>query len=115
MSNFEKSTAAQIAAIKLVRKSGGWKDAGSAKVLWLEQGLIQIAYRTPFQRAPAETETNRYVRAVFGGKRNLPHGLDVWHNRKKVMNVEWDDDGNRDLISFRSGSWEDDIRQLLEV
>jgi hypothetical protein len=76
---------------------------------------LQIAYRTPFQKLPEPSEKIRYKRTALGGKPNLPYGLDVWYGGQKVMNVEWDDKGNKNVVSYRPGDWESDIRRLLEI
>jgi hypothetical protein len=35
----------------------------------------------------------------------MPYGLDIWAHQK-VMNLEWDDDGSVELITFKRGEWE---------
>jgi len=43
----------------------------------------------------------------MGRKLNLPYGVDLyWPGQGKVLNVQWDDDGNLDLVSFHRGEWE---------
>lgn len=93
-------------ATEMVKKFGIWKSVGPVKLLVFEQDTFQIAYRTPFQKLPAESQSTRYVRAALSGKPNLPYGLDIWHHSKKVLNVEWDDKGTRDIVNYRPGSWE---------
>ena len=67
---------------------------------------MKIGYRTPFQRLLAESDLLRYQRALVGGKENLPYGLYIWHAHKKVLNVEWSDDGALEVISYHPGEWE---------
>jgi hypothetical protein len=50
----------------------------------------------------------RYQVALFG-KENLPYGLDIWFAHKKVLNVEWNDEGLIKIISYRPGEWEDQL------
>jgi len=38
----------------------------------------------------------------------LPYGLDIWAP-KKVMNIEWSDQGELAIVSFRRGAWEDEL------
>ena len=70
--------------------------------------LIAIAYRTPFQKLPELSETDRYNRALLGGKEDLPYGLDIWFENKKPFSIQWD--SNRpprvDVIRFNRGDWE---------
>jgi hypothetical protein len=37
---------------------------------------------------------------------HLPYGLDIWHAHKKVLNVEWDDQGGFEVLSNKPGEWE---------
>jgi hypothetical protein len=48
----------------------------------------------------------KYMLAQIGKVANLPYGLDVWVSKKKVMNIEWADDGRVELISFKPGDWQ---------
>jgi hypothetical protein len=34
------------------------------------------------------------------------YGLDIWFPRKKVLNVEWNDEGLIQIGSYRPGAWE---------
>jgi hypothetical protein len=49
----------------------------------------------------------KYLAALYGipPRQNLPYGLDVW-TPTKVLNIEWDDQGNVELVRFRPGGWE---------
>jgi hypothetical protein len=105
----------QIDAINLVKKFGSWQSAGPVKLLVFARDHLQIAYRTPFQKLPEESEKMRYKRTALGGKPKLPYGLDVWYSGKKVMNIEWDDKGNRDVVTYRPGVWEAEIRRYFEA
>ena len=114
-SRTEQALAVQAITLELLKKHGGaWEDVSGIKFLCFERGPIKISYRTPFQKLPAESEIVKYMRSMLGGGSNLPYGLDIWHNHKKVMNLEWDDHGNRHLASFRRGDWVDDIHLLLQ-
>jgi hypothetical protein len=54
----------------------------------------------------------RYQYALLGGK-NLPYGLDIWFARKKVLNVEWNDEGLIQIMSYRPGAWEDQLSSFV--
>lgn len=45
-----------------------------------------------------------------------PGGYDLgsYFNGNKVMNVDWDERGKVDIITFRGGCWEDELLALLE-
>jgi len=57
------------------------------------------------------------LRRQRGIHMNLEYGLDVWAWRNgkfaKVMFVEWSASGLVDLVSFRRGPWEAELRALL--
>jgi hypothetical protein len=40
--------------------------------------------------------------------RNLQYGLDIWSGRK-VLNIEWSDDGEVKVVSYRPGQWEREV------
>ena len=37
------------------------------------------------------------------------YGLDIWPAHKKVLNVEWSEEGLIEIISYRPGEWEDQL------
>ncbi len=106
MADLERLLAIRSAALDLLAKSGAWESAGATNFLVYSGGAIKIAYRTPFQKLPTENDRSRYERTLRGFKRNLPYGIDVWYNGRKVMNIEWDDAGDFEVLSFRRGEWE---------
>jgi hypothetical protein len=69
---------------------------------------IEISYRTPFQ--PDDQSKQKYLAALYGIplRKNLPYGLDIWAP-KKVLNIEWNDRGKIELVSFRPGEWEAEL------
>ncbi len=93
-------------ALQLVKQRGAWVQVGSTNLLIAKPGQLTVAYRTPFQRLPAEDETTWYECAFISGKANLPYGLEAWHSDKKVLNIEWDDEGGVEVLSYRPGEWE---------
>ena len=80
-----------------------WQPVSGTRELGLELGNTKLLHRTPFSRFRPRRDFLRDQRALVGGKENLPYGLDIWHARKKVLNVEWSDDGDivSDLVSSR--------------
>jgi hypothetical protein len=42
----------------------------------------------------------------------LPYALDIWFARKKVLNVEWNDGGFIQIVSYRPGAWEGQLLSL---
>jgi hypothetical protein len=49
------------------------------------------------------------MRALDGGRMNLPYGLDIW-TPKKVLDVEWDNSSMIELIGYDPGRWEQLIK-----
>jgi hypothetical protein len=96
------------AAIAIVSRRGAWETyrPGAIKIMGARTGRIQISYRTPFQPLPDDQSKQKYLAALFGIplRQNLPYGLDIWAP-KKVLNIEWNDHGKVELVSFRPGEW----------
>ncbi len=67
---------------------------------------VAIKLRTPFQLLPPMSQLMRYQCALLGGEENLSYGIDIWFARKKVFNVEWNDKGSMQILSYRPGEWE---------
>jgi hypothetical protein len=80
--------------------------------MMLRNGEITVSPRTPFQRSP-ELKTKYYL-ALLGGPETLPFGLDVWHRQRKLLEIEWGENGRIAVVSFTSGDWELE-RSWLEV
>jgi hypothetical protein len=102
----ERMLAIRGRAVAFVRSNGEWRSCGETKLLVAERGPISVGYRTPFQKLPAVNVRTGYIRALLGGKANLPYGLDIWHEHKKVLNIEWDDQGGFKVLSYKPGEWE---------
>jgi hypothetical protein len=108
------------AALAVLRRMGVWetiavRGARDMKFLSARIGSLQISYRTPFQGMPQAADALKYRAAQHDltVPQNLPYGLDVWAN-KKVLNIEWDDQGNVALVSLRPGAWEAELTALAE-
>ena len=98
------------AALIVVKRAGAWEAASQIKLLTARVGTLLIGYRTPFQRLPEAPEQMKYLAAQHGkpSPESWPYGLDVWVP-KKVMCIEWDDEGNVLLVSLRHGEWEAEL------
>ena len=99
-------TAIREHALRILREHGQWEMVSGTRELGATFDGLKMLYRTPFQPLPLESELLRYQRARVGGKANLPYGLDIWIPGKKVLNLEWSDDGALEIISFKPGDWE---------
>jgi hypothetical protein len=100
-------------ALQAIRKRGAWGKAGPMTLLMFRDGEIMASYRTPFQRLPQLSHKTRYYLALLGGPEPLPYGIDLWHRRKKVLGIEWDEEGLVALVSFVPGDWEAQLEQLI--
>jgi hypothetical protein len=96
------------AALTIIKRIGIWnRTARDTRHLSAHANSFEIFYRTPFQRMPQVNNALKYRAAQLGltAPKNLPYGLDIWAPNK-VMNIEWDDKGNVELVSFHPGAWE---------
>ena len=100
------------AALTVVNREGAWEVISGKKMLFARVGNLQILHRTPFQSLPPPSDQIKYLAAQHGLPlpKNLLYGLDVWASSKKVMNIEWDDNDNVELVSLRSGEWENALQ-----
>jgi hypothetical protein len=97
------------AAIAVVRRCGRWETdrTGKIKIMGARTDAIQIIYRTAFRQIMDDQSKQKYLATLYGisPRQNLPYGLDIW-TPTKVLNIEWDDKGNVELVRFRPGGWE---------
>lgn len=114
-------------ALAIVRRHGSYQSAGEAKFLIWRGEALSIMHQTPFQKWQdgdaavqalaakhgASLEEAKYAAALHGLEfpEVLPYGLDIWRG-KKVMSLEWADDGRARVISFKRGPWEADLLEL---
>jgi hypothetical protein len=114
-------------ALAIVRRHGSYQSAGDAKFLMWRGEALSIMHRTPFQKwqagdaavralaakHEASLDDAKYAAATHGLElpEVLPYGLDVWHG-KKVLSLEWADDGRARVISFKRGDWEEELSEL---
>jgi len=74
--------------------------------------------RTPFCQLPQKLKDPTQAAQMPKSAENLPHGLDIWDPRGKVLNIEWDTNGNVHLIALISvekciDNWKRPLAQLL--
>jgi hypothetical protein len=102
-------------ALPVVKALGAWQRIeGGPNLLDFRTGSLIIAYRSPFQKPPppsAELIRKSVTFGVLPGK-NLPHGLDIWAPPRKVLNIEWSDDGDMLIVGYKAGPWEQELEQL---
>jgi hypothetical protein len=103
-------------ALRIVKEVGSWTQVRvgdrDCALKGAEIGDVKILLRTPFQPLPPASQFLRYQDAVLGSKENLPYALDIWFARKKVLNVEWNDGGFIQIVSYRPGAWEGQLLSL---
>lgn len=115
MTKEEKIARARVlrdAALIILRKAGAWESAGPVKLVSAHIDAITIGYRTPFQHIPDPDDVILKSYATLIGasiwRNGLPYGLDI-SAAKKVLCIEWDDQGAVFLDSFWPGSWEAEV------
>ncbi len=83
------------------------------KALALETPPWMFVHRTPFTAIP--TPQGSYNTAFAGQVApNLGYSLDVWHHGKKVVNIEWDEPGDFEVLGFKRGEWESELAAFIE-
>ncbi len=78
---------------------------------------ITISYRTPPIELPKSVREMMAMVARDGQQFvYLGYGLDIWDEQYggKVLNLEWNNEGYVDLVSFRRGPWEDKILRFYD-
>ena len=95
-----------------VRRDGQWQTIGPLKALVADVGDLNIVHRTA-SRGPKKAERSQVSHALIKQKARptLPYAIDVFCG-KKVLNVEWDANGDIQIISFRPGEWELMLAQM---
>ena len=101
-------------AVRKIQAEGSFIDLkGIGPVFNWQRDDLLMMYRTPFQKLPSAKRgiLRKYMEAGIMPKAKLPYGLDIWDMDGKVMvlNIEWDDKGRVELVSFRRGDWEQKI------
>src|SRR5690242_7069085 len=104
--------AARDRLLKIVRKVGGQAGGG-----WVSAsaGSLDIMAPDPFTKPmPKGRQPATYASALVRQRfvPDLPYTMEIWPFRKKIMNVQWDDDDEIQLISFHPGAWENELARL---
>ena len=104
--------------LKRLKSEGKFEQTNIGPVLcWATDGF-SATYRTPFQKIPEshpDSDDAKYqialLKQLLSRPVNLPYGLDLHAAsvRGKVMNIEWDDNGHVEVVSFHRGEWERDL------
>jgi hypothetical protein len=82
----------------------------SLRLLVFEQKPWRFIHWTPFNAlAPTEASSPGYRHALERQhtQRDLPYGLDVWHDGVNVLRLLWADAGTLEIVNFVRGAWED--------
>jgi hypothetical protein len=98
-------------ALQIINKQG---NPPLVKLTDTNVGTISINYRGPSQKLPV-VSAQLVAAAAFHGitdSNNLPYGLDIWTAQGKVMNLEWNESNETQLVSFKSGEWEAELERI---
>ena len=93
-------------SLAVLANNGEWERVSSINALFAQIGTLKIMHHSVFQKVPVESEQNRYLRSQLKSQPNLPYGLNIWHQNKKVLNLEWDGQGEFNIIGYKSGESE---------
>jgi hypothetical protein len=104
--------------LKRLKSEGKFEQTNIGPVLCWATAGFSATYRTPFQKLPKDhpdSDDAKYQLALLeqlrGRPANLAYGLDLYAAsvRGKVMNIEWDENGHFEVVSFHRGKWERDL------
>jgi hypothetical protein len=114
MSKREHALALRDLALTVARARGSWQTVGN-KVRFLTCRLddVRIALQTPLQQQPSDIPPPAKYLAGHRGKPTpvyLPYVIAVWDGGK-VLTVQWADDGAVEIISYKPGAWERDLKR----
>lgn len=110
-----KFAAIREVALPLIAYNAQWLPADHSKndnlVFEYEADGLKIVYATSHARfmeiVPITTSPEIDTAALLlAGLKTLPFRLNIWSDRRKVLNAEWDDRGKVHLVSFMTGPWE---------
>ena len=99
------------AALEKVEKEGEFEDTNIGPLLVWRGDELEISHHTPFQKfpPPGEDVLRKCYEAGADPESNLPYGLDIWDTKGKVLNIEWDQNNHVKLVSFKRGTWEEQV------
>lgn len=102
-------------ALPIIKARGTWHETqpGWPNLLGFGDDALKIAFRSPFQKLPPPSGELVHKAITYGVTlpQSLPYGLDIWA-RTKVLNIEWSDDGDVAVLSYKVGSWEQELKKL---
>lgn len=114
-------------ALAIIGSYGLCEPLGDEKALTWRGARFTVMYWTPLDRRDRTEAALKRAAAQFGLSLEqtgdylartglaipepLPYALDIWQGRK-VMNLEWADDGALFIVSFRRGPWEGEFLEL---
>ena len=117
MTRDQRAIQLRDAALALLRRSGKWHHYASYSLLTYQNDELKIIYRTPLLRwsektGPDDREIKQYGPYTASqlpqhSNKSLPYTLNVWWGgRRKVLNIEWADDGPVEFGTYKPGAWE---------
>jgi hypothetical protein len=100
--------------LPIVRAQGTLEDLedkdSTLRLIVLERDAWRFTHWTPFNAlASVEASSPGYRHALNRQhtRLDLPYGLDVWHERARVLSLLWADEGSFEVKDFVRGAWED--------
>ena len=113
MGRIQRAMELRHIAIAVVKARGRWHEMRSGPHLLIyhdEVSKLTITYRSPSRTLPGDAPT-AVPHPGLPSFRNLPYGIEVFQGRK-MLNVEWADDGGMNILGYTPGSWEGDLSKL---
>ena len=110
----DRALAIRDQVLPIVRAHGTLEDLegkdSTLRLLVLEHGPWRFTHWTPFNAlGPTDASSPSYRHAVERQhtRPNLPYGLDIWHERTKVLTLLWSNEGSYEIVCLIRGPWED--------
>jgi hypothetical protein len=105
--------------LPLIREHGIIEDLeeknSSLRLIVLERDPWLFTYWTPFNaltRTEASSPGYRHALERQHTRPDLPYGLEIWHERAKVLSLLWADEGLLEVLTFDRGAWEEAMLAL---
>jgi hypothetical protein len=104
--------------LERLKSEGKFEQTNIGPVLYWATDGFSATYRTPFQKLSKDhpdSDDAKYqlslLKQLRGRPVNLPYGLDIHAASvsRKVMDIEWDENGHVEVVSFHRGEWEKDL------
>lgn len=101
------------AVMSLMTEEENSSDTPFGKYFWISVNGLEIAHRVPLSTIVRGDHQSITVALGFP-QQNLPFSLEIWLAEEggKVLFLEWDTDGNINLVRFTRGSWEQRALEL---